>query len=205
MQLTMGLLLAIYGALLSTALAVLTIVKFLRERPRISVDAIPITAPASESDETHGVLVRVRRGGDVLWEEADIEIRVRNAGDQACQISGVFVETATAIQQVRPNGLPVILDPNTSCSIRVQPEYFAPKTPTDEGGLEEIPVEAVGVFDALGKKHRISKENLATLVRRCVGLPLRTALYKHNETGNVVVAFQVRDAATIVPKKQLVT
>ncbi len=129
----MGLLLAIYGSLLSTALAVLTIVKFLREGPRISVDAIPITAPASESDETHGVLVRVRREDDVLWEEADIEIRVRNAGDQACRISGVFVETATVIQQVRPNGLPVILDPNISCSIRVQPEYFALKTPTDEG------------------------------------------------------------------------
>lgn len=201
MNLTMGLLLAIYGALLSTALAVLTIVKFLRERPRISVEAIPLTATASEGDETHGVLVRVRRGDDVVWEQADIEIRIRNAGDQASQITDVFVETATAIQQVRPNDLPVILDPNTSCSVRVQPEYFAPKTTSDEGELEDVPVEAVGVFDALGKKHRISKENLATLVRRCGELPLRTAVYKHKETGNVVVAFQVKDPGTIVPKK----
>ena len=85
--------------------------------------------------------------------------------------------------------------------MRVQPEYLVPKTPTGQGGLKEIPIEAVGVYDALGKKHRISKENLATLVRWCGELPLRSALYKHKETGNVVVAFQVKDAGTIVPKK----
>jgi len=62
MQISIELLLPIYGALLSTGLAVLTIVKFLRERPRISVEATPISTPASEGDDTHGVLLRVRRG-----------------------------------------------------------------------------------------------------------------------------------------------
>lgn len=200
MQSSIQLVLAIYGACLSTTLAALAIAKFLRERPRISVDAVPISIIASEGDDTHGVLVRVRRGDDLLWEEADIEIRVRNAGDKACQISDVFVETPTAIQEVRPNGLPIILDPNTSSSVRVQPEYFAPKTPTESGELAGIAVEAVGVFDALGKKHKISNENLAMLVRRCFELPLRTALYKHKDTGNVAVAFQAKDAATIVNK-----
>jgi len=199
---TIELLLAIYGAILSTTLGAFAIAKFLRERPRISVDAIPMSITASEGEDTHGVLVRVRRGHDVLWEEVDIELRVRNAGDKACQISDVFVETATAIQQVRPNGLPVVLDPNTSCSVRVQPEYFAPRRPTETGELEGIEVEAVGVFDGLGKKHKISKEDLAKLVRRCNELPLRTALYKHKETGNVVVAFQVKDTATIVHKNE---
>jgi hypothetical protein len=201
MQLSMELMLAIYGALISTALAVLTFVKFLREKPRISVEATPIFTPAAGDDETHGVLVRTRRGDDILWEEADIEIRVRNAGAQACQITDVFVETATTSQQVTPIGLPVVLEPKTSCSVRVQPEYFAPKAPAEEGGMKEVTVEAVGVFDALGKKHPIPNKNLVTLVRFCSELPLRTARYKHKETGNIVVAFQVKDTATIVLKK----
>jgi len=202
MQLSPELLLAIYGAGLSTALGALTALKFLRERPRISVEAIPMSMPAAEGEKTHGVLVRVTHGDDLLWEEADIEIRVRNAGAQACQISDVFVETATAIQQVRPTGLPVILDPNTSCSVRVQPEYFAPKGLSNDGRLSDLPVDAVGVFDGLGKKHRISRENLTTITARCRALPLRTAVYKHKEKGHLVVAFQVNDAATIVAKNQ---
>lgn len=201
MQLSLQSILTIYGAILSTALAAITFVKFFRERPRISVEAIPISTSSTEGVETHGILVRVQRGVDVLWEEVDIEIRIRNTGAQACQITDVFVETEAAIQQIRPSELPVILDPNTTYSVRVQPEYFAPKTPTSDRKLVGIPVEAVGVFDGLGKKHFISKNNLATLVQRCSELPLRTALYAHRETGNVVAAFQAKDNATIVMKK----
>jgi hypothetical protein len=200
MQVSMNLVLAIYGAILSTGLALLTAIKFLRERPRISVECIPLCRTAREGSETHGVLVRVLHGDDVLWEEADVEIRVCNAGTQACQVTDVFVETATEVQKIRPNGLPVILEPRTSCSVYVQPEYFVPKTPTESEGLIDIPVEAVGVYDALAKKHRISRGNLATLVRWCAELPVRTSLFRHKDTGNVVVAFKAKDPATIVRK-----
>ena len=134
-----------------------------------------------------------------LWEEADIEVRVRNSGDRACQISDVFVETDKAIQQVKPAGLPIVLDPNTGCSLRVQPELFAPKVLKDDEMVDQS-VESVGVMDALGKKHRISEENLEQLLRRCRELPLRTAIYQHKETGNRVIAFQVKDQATLVTK-----
>jgi hypothetical protein len=200
-QLSVQSILAFYSAVLSTALAVITVIKFLRERPRIIVKAIPITTPSAEGEDTHGVLVRVRRGDDELWEEADIEIRVSNSGAQACQITDVFIETKWAVQQVRPDGLPVVLDPNTSCSVRVQPEYFAPKDVTPERTLTGVPVEAVGVFDGLGKKHCITKANLTALVMKCTELPLRTALYAHRQTGSLVVAFQIRDAGTIVMKR----
>ena len=202
MKLSPELVLAIYGAILSTTLGALTVLKFLRERPRISVEAVPVSMPAAEGEKTHGVLVRVKHGDDILWEEADVEIRVRNAGAQACQITDVFIETATAIQQVRPTGLPVVLDPNTSSSVRVQPEYFAPKGLTSDGRLNDIVVDAVGVFDGIGKKHRISTANLTTITARCRALPLRTAVYKHKEKEHLVVAFQVNDAATIVSKNQ---
>ena len=91
---------------------------------------------ATEDQKTHGVLLQVRHGDDILWEEADVEIRVRNSGARACQISDVFIETASMIHQVRPKGLPVMLDPNMSYSVRVQPEYFAPKDLTAEERLQ---------------------------------------------------------------------
>ena len=197
---SMQLVLGIYGAALSTCLAILTVAKFLRERPKVSVEATPITMAASEGADTHGVLVQVRHGDDLLWEEADIEIRVRNSGAQACQISDVFVETPTVIQQIRPNGLPVVLDPNMSHSVRVQPEYFAPKRLGAGDSLEAENVVAVGVMDGLGKKHNISSDNLAKLANRCATLPVRTAVFRHKQTGNAVVAFQVRDPSTMVSK-----
>jgi hypothetical protein len=121
-QLSVQSILAYYSAVLSTALAVITVIKFLRERPRIPVTAIPKTKPSAEGEDTHGILVRVRRGDDELWEEADIEIRVSNSGAQACQITDIFIETKEAVQQVLPGDPPVVLDPNTSCYVRVQSE-----------------------------------------------------------------------------------
>jgi hypothetical protein len=193
-------LVAIYGAVLSTGLGMLTLLKFLREKPRISVDAQPVTKPASETSASHGVLVRVRHGHDVLLEEADVEMTVSNAGGQGCQITDVFIETATSIQLVRPEGLPVVLATNTSCTVLVQPELFAPKRLSDDGQLIDETVLKIGVFDAVGNKHRIPKKNLIAIVDKCRQLPLRTAVYQHKETGDRVVAFQVRDAARLMPK-----
>lgn len=196
----MQLILGIYGAVLSTCLAILTIAKFLRERPKISVDARTVSMTASEGDDTHGVLVQVAHGDDTLWEEHDIEICVRNSGAQACQISDVFVETPTVVHQIRPTGLPVVLDPNMSHSVRIQPEYFAPKQLSPEGSLEDEKVQAVGILDGLGKKHVTSPDNLVRLVHMCTALPVRTAVYEHKQTGKKVIAFQVRDPSTMVSK-----
>jgi hypothetical protein len=101
---------------------------------------------------------------------------------------------------VRLRTLDRILPATQKGPARVQPEYFAPKDLTAEGALANIPVEAVGVLDGLGKKHRISADNLSRVVNKCAGLPVRTAVYKHKQTGNLVVAFHVKDASTMVSK-----
>jgi hypothetical protein len=195
----MQLALSIYGAVLSTTLGVLTVARYMRERPRISVEATPVALTASEGDDTHGVLVQVRQGDDLHWKEADVEICVRNAGDRACQISEVFVETRKTINQVKPQGLPIVLAPNTACTLRVQPEVLAPKILQDDQMVDQQ-VEAVGVFDALGKRHCISAKNLTALLGYCRGLPLRTWVYQHRETGDRVIAFQPKDEVILVTK-----
>ena len=196
----MAITLGVYGAVLSTALGIITIIKFLRERPRISVEAGPVWSAADESAETHGVLVRVQRGSDIVTNEVDVEFCLRNSGGQSLQITDVFVETGSTISQVRPEGLPAILAPNTSHTVRVQPEYFAPRKPNHAGGLEAEDVEAVGVYDALGKKHQISQGNLSELLRTCNELPLRIGRYRHKTTGAIISAFQIKDKATLVRK-----
>lgn len=79
MQVSVEMLLGIYGAVVSTGLAALETFKFLRERPRISVDAQLITQPAREGQDTHGVLLQVKLGRDevVVWVEKDIGINIR--------------------------------------------------------------------------------------------------------------------------------
>ncbi len=192
--------LALYGALLSTVLAGISVLKFIRERPQVLVEADIISLPADEGADTHGVLVRVQRGNDLMREEKDVEVRIRNAGHQAIQITDVLVETADAIPQIRPEGLPITLEPNTQHSVLVQPECFVPKTlrGTD---LHYVPVVSVGVLDALAKKHRISKENLEALLAHCRALPVRTGAYRHRKTGTMIVALQARDSITMVSKE----
>jgi hypothetical protein len=193
--------LAIYGAALSTFLAALTWVKFVKEKPRISVKATPIFFSATEHADTHGVLVNVQRGDDTVLEEADIEFRVRNAGSQACQINSVFVETTEWIHQITPIGLPIVLPPNTGCAVRIQPEYFAPKNISTDGKLSDMGVLSAGVIDVLERKHLLSGKNLRIVTSQCQELPLRTAAYRHKESGRFVTAFQVKDAATLISKK----
>ena len=194
------LILAAYGAVLSTSLAVLTLVKFLRDRPSISVEATTVFSPSSEGADTHGILICVKRGDDELWEEVDIELCIRNSGDKACQICDVFIEQENVIQQIRPEGLPVVLEPRTQSVVRVQPEYFAPKVMGEKRELVPDSILAAGVFDALGEKHSILSENFEKLVDQCATLPVRTSVYQHKETGNHVIAFKVKDASKIVRK-----
>jgi hypothetical protein len=203
MKPSLELFLAIYGALLSTVLGVLAILKFFWERPRLLVDAVTVSASAKEGEDTHGVLVPTNgMGSEILWESIDVEIRVRNSGGQACQIIDVFVEHARVIHHVRPSNLPAIIDPYTTLSVRVQPEYFAPKSVMSGGHLRDLPVEAVGVSDGLGRRHEISTENLEMLMARCRALPLRTRAVRHKETGKLAVTFQVKDSETIAYKNE---
>lgn len=196
------LILAIWGAVLSTVLAIMNVAKEYRQRPKILIDATMSFRPCSEDEDTHGVKVKVQRGHDVLLEEALVEFTVRNAGLQPIQISAVYVKVESTITQVVPSGLPVVLQPNTSVTVKIQPELIAPlkldeKMPKADN-LLPVEVVSIGVYDALGKKHPIKKESLSKLVTSCRELPLRIGVFKHKETGNLVTAFQSKDQMMLI-------
>ena len=191
---------SVYGALLSTALALVTVVRFLRERPRISVKASTISVPATPESDTHGVLLLVKETHGTFWKEVNVQVRVHNSGAQQCQIAEVFVETAREIHFVRPLGLPVILQPNTGVTVEIQPEYMVQKVANTVGTIRSERVLALGVVDAIGKMHRVRRKNLQDLASRCEDLPMRTVLTKHAGTGDTLVGFQVKDDGHIVSK-----
>ena len=206
MQLSIELILAIWGAVVSTVLAIMQIMKERRERPKVLVDATMSFRSCSEDEDTHGVKVNVKRGQDVLLEEALVQFIVRNSGLQPIQISAVYVETGPTIFQVVPSGLPVVLQPNTSVTAKIQPELVAPlaldeKAP-DTNTLKPVEVISMGVFDALGKKHPISEERLGKFVKSCRELPLRIGVFKHKEKGHLITAFQIKDEFTIIQKQE---
>ena len=204
MSLSLELALGIWGAVVSTAIAILQIFKAIREKPQITIDADTIHIPSSESESTHGVLVQVKRGDDLLWEEIDVELAIRNSGYASLQITNIFIETNSYIQQIYPDGLPVILQPRTSVTVRVQPEFFAPVSLKNFGGnkyeLIDDELISAGAFDGLGKKHKINKKRLSLLNKKINELPLRRGIYKNKKRGNVVIAFQAKDKAKIIKK-----
>ena len=83
-------------------------------------------------------------------------------GINTLQITNIFIETNSYIQQIYPDGLPVILQPRTSVTVRVQPEFFAPVSLKNFGGnkyeLIDDELISAGAFDGLGKKHKINKK-----------------------------------------------
>lgn len=204
LDLSIELIIGLWGAVIATALAVLEIAKSLRDKPRVVPRFQLLMIPSREDAQTHGLVVRTQRSHDILWEEADVEVSVANEGRVPIQIASVNVETERSIHQIVPDGLPVILEPNTAQSVLVQPELLAPLTVSqgEQEAKNMIPIEVIeiGVMDALGKKHSISKADRNKIVGHCRALPLRTAVYRHKDTGNLVTAFQSADTARLVSK-----
>lgn len=192
-----SLILASWGAFVSTSLAILQVIKFFKERPRLRVSAsLSFATCGEDKEDTYGVKVMVKRGSDLLCEEALVSFTVRNFGLQSLQISSIYVETFKSITQIIPENLPVILQPNTSITVNIQPEWLS-----ERGNKKSLPLQSAGVLDALGKKHSLDRKELGELQSACEELPLRIGTFRHNETGDLVTAFAMKDPAVFINKK----
>ena len=203
-EISIELVLAVWGAVVATIIAIFEIQKEYRQRPKIKVDATLSFRSCEEQGELRGVRLKVQRGPDIMTEEALVLVTIRNFGRQPNQICAVYVETENNVTQIIPTPLPAILDPNTSVTAEAQPEWFAPQildeTPHQPAELLWVKVVSIGALDALGKKHSISKENLKTLAQACEKLPLRIGVFKNKRTGYFISAFQTKDRSVLVQK-----
>lgn len=190
--------LAVWGAAVSTVLAVREALKWWRDRPIIDVDARLVRiALASEGATNHPRQVAIvnERG---IPEGVSLGFSITNSGNQAVQIVSLFFEGPTNEVQVTPADLPAVLEPRTGVSLEVQPEWISFFNPSKLG--------RVGALDALGTKHAITAASLQSLTVGVAGLPTRSATYKRKNDADtllepMVEAFQAFDRAVIVRRR----
>lgn len=178
--------LAVWGAALSTVLAIWKLVTEYRDRPSIVVDAWLAYLPCGENDETIGPKVADKRGN---WSEIRLEVRIRNVGGKSLQIVSIYVQYPFSSHQIFPEGLPCILEPRSQMQYRIQKEW-----------LDGEEVLELGVLSATGRRHMLSSSSLAALLARCGETPTTKAKYAHRDTGELVVAFKAHDYARVNTK-----
>ena len=89
---------ALWGAALSTALAILQFANWRRERPKITVEAQLQFGSLSDANrhEVRGTPREVVRDGVAMQEEMLIAFEVINRGGKAVQISAIVIEAIEA-------------------------------------------------------------------------------------------------------------
>ena len=101
------------------------------------------------------------------------------------QVLGVFLleaESETTFQIV-PTGFPVVLEPATQVEAVIQIEWLHYHRPS-----------ALGVVDALGRRHSLSAIALTELLTTAEAVPSTVRYYRRRDDPAVVVkAFQVKD------------
>jgi hypothetical protein len=125
-----------WGAVLSTTLAVLQVVKHFRDKPDLRVYAELNFTPVSPDEETKGRKVATPQG----LQEALILVRVSNAGQKPSQVAACYVQLrgprGASIVEVITDDMPTILNPNSCAQYFLQTEW-----------LEMVEVRDFGVLD----------------------------------------------------------
>lgn len=180
---------AIYGAGLSTALALTQGFGAWRRRTKVSVSAEVIYSAGASS---YGTPVQVRHGDDVLTESVEVSFLIRNLGGSPVQVIGLLLESLTADEQtlqthqIAPKGIPVVMEPGTTIEARLQKEQI--------DLLESCTF--VGIVDGTGRRHAMPRESAAAFIEKCWRLPTRVGVYqRRDDPSERVAAFQLRDAA----------
>jgi hypothetical protein len=151
-------------------LGLLKVYEFALDRSRVRV-RFTIHHQGSKADEGLG--------------DAFVEVHVANAGRRAVQVAGVLLEDGSGSNtiQIAPVGFPVVLQPATAASVRIQIEW-----------LHYDDLAWAGVVDALGRRTGLTKHQLTELKVAGSKLPSTVRKYRRRDDHSVVVkAFQLRD------------
>lgn len=181
--------LAIWGAALSTVLAIKTLISAARDKPRIKISADIVFLPCGEEGKTKGTKIYDENSG---WREIRIGLKASNTGLKSLQIVSVYVVEENVSHQIFPENIPVVLEPRTQVESTIQKEW-----------LDNSHVIELGVLDALGKRHAIDTNELEGIIVRSNALPSNKKKYRHKETKEEVEAFQVADKTSLHSKLRL--
>lgn len=185
---------AVYGAVLATALALSQAFGAWRRRTRIAVvlELVHSAGPAS-----YGTSLKVKRGDDLLDEAVTAHITIRNLGGMPVQALGVALESTDfesetrLTYQITPNGFPLVLDPGTTVEGVLQKEHF--------DMLEACTF--MGVVDGTGRRHGVSRRQAAQFLTECWRLPTRVGVFARRDDPTVqIAAFQTAEQARLTTR-----
>lgn len=194
----------VWGAVLSSVLALIQFGTWRLNRPRISVQCTFEVAtgidPEGGDEAILGTPVKVRQGPDVLDKTYFLRMQVSNSGDKGVQISSVTLESLEEsrvnVHEVVPSLLPTVLEPRTAITLTVQKEF-----------LDSVSaVTFFGVTDALGKRYGANDVSIREVVQQSWQLPSEVKWFKRRDDPAVQVqAFPAKQrsrlSSTVSPKR----
>lgn len=186
---------ALYGAMLSTTLALTQGVSAWRGRTKLAV-AVEFLHSAGPS--TYGTPVQVKRNGDILDESVIAQLTIRNLGGVPVQALGVVVESTDfdsglrTTYQIAPEGFPVVLEPGTTVEGVLQKEHF--------DMLDECTF--IGLVDGTGRRHGVPPKNAARFLTECWRLPTRVNVFgRRDDPSEQVAAFQSAQQVSLTTRR----
>jgi hypothetical protein len=185
---TIELILALWGAVISTILAIIKIISFVNDRPRIKVSVDFSFSTYKEGNEIRGTLMEDEKRGTL---EILLNFTVINSGKKPIQITGIIIKyNNSKYCQVIPRNFPVVLDPLSSIEAEIQKEW-----------IDKEDVVFIGVVDALGRKYPIKKDNLNNILVQSASLPSNKKMYRNKKSGEIVYAFKINDNGKLINTK----
>lgn len=186
---------AVYGAALSTALALSHGVGAWRGRARL---ALAVEFFKTAGHVPYGTPVRVGRRDDVHDESVAVQLTIRNVGGVPVQVLGLVIETTDfnagtrLTYQVTPAEFPVVLEPGTTVEGILQKEHF--------DMLEECTF--MGIVDGMARRHCIPRKEAARFLTECWRLPTRVNVFqRRDDPRNQVAAFQAAEPARLTTRR----
>jgi hypothetical protein len=198
------LLLSLWGAALSTLLAILTLFDRTRARPIIRAHARIQLRNASDSPRFMTALVKTGPYDDEFLKEIYAEFRVENHGTKPLSLHHIYVEEGEQgnLVYISPPGLPLVLEGESSATFEIQKEHFdAIDIPTTQRIKSKV--NEIGFVDALDRRYPVPKKELSELLDESFDLPTTRKLYarKDNEERKVV-AFQTIHNSIIMRRSE---
>jgi hypothetical protein len=194
---TATIILSAWGALLSTGLALLALFDRTRARPIIRAYVQMASRRASEEPRFVTAPVRTGRYDDEEIREFYIEFKVENHGTKPLSLQHVYIETAKNLSYITPEGLPIVLEGQTSTTFEVQKEHFD-TLDVETGERRKPEIHEVGFVDGLDRRYPVPKKQLQDILGQSLIFPTTMAVYMRKEhPEDRVLAFQIVNVAVI--------
>jgi hypothetical protein len=199
----MTLFLSMWGATLSTLLAILTLLDRTRARPIIRAHAKIQFRNVRGEPKFVCRTFKTGRYDDTETQEIFAEFRVENHGTRPLSLQHIYVEEEKGnLNYITPDGLPIVLEGQSSAKFEIQKEYF---DAIDFSSKERIiaNVIEIGFVDALDRRYRVGKKETNLLLCESLFLPTTRALFRRKEhPEDVVSAFQTVHKAILTRRSQ---